>query len=53
MTRKMCGRAEGIMEQEQQFLHVLGTVATHRIEGDRLELRTARGAIAMLLARGG
>ena len=44
-TRKMC-TAEGVMEQEAQFLNALTTAATWRIDGDRLELRTADGALA-------
>jgi heat shock protein HslJ len=50
-TRKMCAQPEGVMEQEQNFLNALGTVTTSRIEGDRLELRTATGALAMALSR--
>lgn len=49
-TRKMCA-APGVMEQEQQFLKALESVATTRIEADRLELRTAQGALALTLAR--
>jgi heat shock protein HslJ len=50
-TRKMCASPEGVMEQEQQFLRALATVATARFEGDRLELRTAKGALAVSLSR--
>jgi heat shock protein HslJ len=50
-TRMMCARPEGVMEQEQQFLKALETVATARFEGDRLELRTAAGALAATLAK--
>jgi heat shock protein HslJ len=50
-TRKMCAQLERIMEQEQQFLKALESVATARFEGDRLELRTADGALAMTLER--
>jgi heat shock protein HslJ len=46
-TRKACPKPEGIMEQEQQFLTALGTVATARLEGDRLELRAKDGALAV------
>lgn len=49
-TRMMCAAA-GVMEQEQQFLKALETVATARLEGDRLELRTAADALAMTLTR--
>jgi heat shock protein HslJ len=50
-TRMMCTKPEGVMEQEQQFLKALETVATGRFEGDRLELRTAEGALAMTLTK--
>jgi heat shock protein HslJ len=46
-TRMMCAKPEKIMEQEQQFLAALGTVATARIEGDHLELRAGDGALAV------
>ena len=46
-TRMMCAKPEKIMEQEQQFLTALGTVATARFEGDRLELRAGDGALAV------
>ena len=49
-TRKMCA-PEGVMEQEQQFLRALETVATGSQEGNRLELRRADGALAVTLAR--
>ena len=39
------------MEQEQQFLQALQGVATARIDGDRLELRTGQGALAATLVR--
>ena len=50
-TRKMCTGTDRIMEQEQQFLVALGTVAVMHLEGDRLELRTAAGAMAITLTR--
>jgi heat shock protein HslJ len=50
-TRRMCGEPAGVMEQEQQFLRALATVATARFEGDQLELRTAEGALAVALTR--
>lgn len=49
-TRRMCA-LPGVMEQEQAFFKALETVATMRIEGDRLEMRTADGALALMLAR--
>jgi heat shock protein HslJ len=49
-TRRFCPD-EGAMEQEQAFLGALQTVATVRIEGDRLEFRTADDALALMLRR--
>jgi heat shock protein HslJ len=51
-TRKMCAEP-GVMEQEQRFLGALATVSEARAEGDRLELRTAQGAMALVLYREG
>jgi heat shock protein HslJ len=34
------------MDQEQQYLAALSTAATYRIDGSKLELRTADGALA-------
>jgi heat shock protein HslJ len=45
----MCAEPDRIMEQEQQFLRALTTVATARQEGSRLELRTAEEALAVSL----
>ena len=50
-TRIMCTRPESVMEQERQFLQALEMVATARFEGDRLELRTAGGQLAVTLAK--
>jgi heat shock protein HslJ len=50
-TRRMCIEPEGVMEQEQQFLKALETVATARQEADQLEMRTADGALAVTLNR--
>jgi heat shock protein HslJ len=44
-TRMFCGEPEGIMEQETQYLTALETAATYRVDGDRLQLRTAEGAL--------
>lgn len=46
-TRKACPAPEGVMEQEAAFLHALETVASALREGDRLELRSAGGALAV------
>ncbi len=45
-TRKACAAPEGVMAQEAAFLRALESTATARREGDRLELRTAAGALA-------
>lgn len=50
-TRKMCAEPQGVMEQEAQFLKALESAATYRVDGDRLELRTADNSLAVNLAR--
>jgi heat shock protein HslJ len=50
-TRRMCASPDRVMEQEAEFLKALGTVATARLEGDRLDLRTAGGQLAATLAK--
>jgi heat shock protein HslJ len=44
-TRMFCAEPEGIMDQESQYLAALETAASYRLEGDKLELRTADGAL--------
>jgi len=51
-TRMLCNEPAGVMEQETRFLQALGTVATYRSDGERLELRTGDGALAVTAARG-
>ena len=43
-TLKACEQA--IMDQETQYLAALATAATYRVDGTKLELRTADGALA-------
>ena len=50
-TQSICARPKGIMEQETRFLELLSSVATFRLDGSRLHLRTLTGAIAMTLVR--
>jgi heat shock protein HslJ len=49
-TRKMCAQPD-VMDQEIAFLKALETVATARLDGDQLELRTAGDALALFLKR--
>ncbi len=44
-TRKFCASPEGVMEQETQYLAALETAATYRIDGAKMEMRTADGAL--------
>jgi len=44
-TRRMCAEPAGIMEQEAAFLAALPGEVRARIDGDRLELRNAAGAL--------
>jgi heat shock protein HslJ len=46
VTAMACAEPPGVMEQERAFLKALGTASSVRFEGDRLELRTAEGALA-------
>jgi heat shock protein HslJ len=50
-TKKVCEQPEGVMEQEQAFLAALHTAATYRFRGDRLELHTTEGALAVTFRR--
>jgi len=52
-TRRSCPEPDGVMEQEAQFLAALASAATIRIDGDRLELRTEKGSLAVSLHRAG
>jgi heat shock protein HslJ len=49
-TRMMCSQP-GVMEQEQQFLKAVESVAAIRQEGGQAELRTADGALAVSLRK--
>jgi heat shock protein HslJ len=50
-TRMACPQPDGVMEQEAAFLKALATVATGRVEADRLELRSADGALMAMFTR--
>jgi heat shock protein HslJ len=50
-TRMMCARPAGVMEQEAAFLQALEMVARARVDGDRLELRSSAGALAVTAVR--
>jgi heat shock protein HslJ len=52
-TRRLCPGPQGIMAQEAAFLAALESAARLRIDGDRLELRTADGRIALSATRSG
>jgi heat shock protein HslJ len=48
-TRMFCAEPEGVMDQEAQYLAALETAARYSVNGPRLELRTADGALAVSL----
>ncbi len=48
-TKKACEQA--VTDQETQYLAALATAATYRIDGNKLELRTADGALAASFAK--
>ena len=52
-TRKACDQPEGVMDQETQYLTALSTAATYTIDGAKLELRTADGALAAQFSKAG
>ena len=51
VTAMACAEPPGVMEQEQAFLKALGTASSVHFEGDRLELRTGDGALAVGFVR--
>jgi heat shock protein HslJ len=50
-TRKFCAEPEGLMQQEALYLAALKSTGTFRLNGDRLELRAADGALAVTFNR--
>lgn len=44
-TMMFCEAPEGVMEQEAQYLAALSTAVTFRIDGPRMEMRDAEGAM--------
>lgn len=50
-TRRTCAEPAGVMDQEADFLRALGSASQARMDGDRLELRTASGALAVTALR--
>lgn len=49
-TRKSCTKPAGVMTREVRYLKALASAATYRLQGDRLELRTKGGALAVTLS---
>lgn len=49
-TRKSCPAPAGVMTQEARFLRALASAATYRFDGDRMEMRTSSGALAVTLS---
>ena len=45
-TRIACQEPEGVMEQETLYLLALETAATYKIDGNKMEMRTAEGSMA-------
>ena len=46
-TLMACLEPEGIMQQESAYLAALDSAVTYRIQGDKLEIRNADGAVAL------
>lgn len=53
MTERYCLEPEGVMDQEVEFLAALGSATTYSVQGDRLQLRDADGALMVDLVRAG
>jgi len=51
LTRMSCAVPTGVMEQEKAFLDALRSARTIDLEAERLELRTADGALALTARR--
>jgi heat shock protein HslJ len=51
MSAMACAEPEGVMQQENEYLAALQSATTYRIDGNRLELRSASGAIAVTFIR--
>ena len=50
-TRRFCAEPEGFMRQEAAYLQALRSAASFRLDGARLELRRADGALAVIFNR--
>ncbi len=50
-TFRFCERPAGVMEQEAQYLAALQSAATYKVEGNFLEMRDGKDAIAVQLTR--
>jgi len=47
-TRMACAEPQGVMEQETQYLSLLGSVASFRIEGRQISLLDAGGQVVLV-----
>ncbi len=47
-TRMACAEPQGVMEQETQYLSLLGSVASYRIEGRQMSLLDAGGQVVLV-----
>ncbi len=50
-TKKFCSTPEGVMSQESAYLVALESASAYQLQGTKLELRTASGALAVTLQR--
>jgi heat shock protein HslJ len=50
-TKKACGEPAGVMEQEAAYLAALPKAARFEVDGDSLQLLTARGTIVVTFTR--
>lgn len=51
VTVQACPEPEGVMEQEQAYIAAFASIATYRLNEDRLELQDATGETVLIYAR--
>jgi heat shock protein HslJ len=51
VTVMFCSEPEGIMEQEEAYIHALHNAATYQVIEDRLEIADADGETTLVFAR--
>lgn len=50
-TMRFCPEPEGVMDQEFEYLNALESATTYSIEGNKLQMRSADGQLALIMTR--